>query len=663
MFGFRPLKMGYLFTLWRTSPWGFWPIKNGIQIAPVEPPPLDCTPFKIVEHVRDLKELAAKLRNVHEFAVDLEHNQYRSFQGLTCLMQISTRNEDFVIDTLKLRIHVGPYLREVFKDPSKRKVMHGADKDVLWLQRDFGIYICNMFDTGQGSKVLNLERNSLEYLLNHFCGLQANKEYQNADWRLRPLPDEMQKYAREDTHYLLYIYDLMRKELLSLDADSECPGTSLLEVYKRSYSTCMLLYEKDLLTDSSFRSVYGVPGAGLSAEQLAVVSALCQWRDVVARSEDESTGFILPNRTLVEIAKEVPLTTSKLRRFVRSKHPYVERNLGSVVSIIRDAIQNSAAFEDAAEELKVNLKGSENNVATAEDEVFPEADNIDISTPPKIQSACGNYPVKISSNNLHENGNVKGVTDGSEAAAAKPATDAVANVEVLKKPSRAFGALLGNSSKRKLLPDKSEPEQMKLEQIISAVNLPFLPFVTMVQPAFPVKPSLTEEPVSSETTSKAEDIILLNSDNEDPPNVVFEPVEKNTDQTEHCGRTGVCGNDEEDDGMSLSDLSSSFQKCFQSINESRRVERREKSQGHEGGLLQLKPFDYEAARKQVIFGKASRREEGDDNRSRVGKGNNRKASSAGGGVAQSQQAEDLPQGKRRQAFPTSGNRSATFRQF
>ena len=37
-------------------------------------------------------------------------------------MQISTRTEDFIVDTLKLRIHVGPYLREVFKDPTKRKV-------------------------------------------------------------------------------------------------------------------------------------------------------------------------------------------------------------------------------------------------------------------------------------------------------------------------------------------------------------------------------------------------------------------------------------------------------------------------------------------------------------------------------------------------------------
>lgn len=27
-----------------------------------------------------------------------------------------------MVDTLKLRIHVGPYLREVFKDPTKKKV-------------------------------------------------------------------------------------------------------------------------------------------------------------------------------------------------------------------------------------------------------------------------------------------------------------------------------------------------------------------------------------------------------------------------------------------------------------------------------------------------------------------------------------------------------------
>lgn len=48
----------------------------------------------------------------------------------------------------------------------------------------------------------------------------------------------------------------------------------------------------------------------------------------------------------------MPVTTSKLRRSVNSKHPYIERNLGSVVSIIKHSMLNAAAFEDAVELLK-----------------------------------------------------------------------------------------------------------------------------------------------------------------------------------------------------------------------------------------------------------------------------------------------------------------------
>ncbi|KAG4390933.1 hypothetical protein AAZX31_05G079100 [Glycine max] len=335
------------------------------DVVPVKPPSIESTPFKLVQEVKDLKELVAKLRSVNEFAVDLEHNQYRSFQGLTCLMQISTRTEDFVVDTLKLRIHIGPYLREIFKDPAKRKVMHGADRDIVWLQRDFGIYICNLFDTHQASKLLNLERNSLEHILHHFCEVTANKEYQNADWRLRPLPNEMLRYAREDTHYLLYIYDLMRIRLFALSKESESSESSdtpPVEVYKRSYDVCMQLYEKEFLTENSYLHIYGLQGAGFNAQQLAIVSGLCEWRDIVARAEDESTGYVLPNKSVLEIAKQMPLTTSKLRRLVKSKHPYVEHNLDTVVSIIRHSIQNSAAFEEAAQQLKEAQAGTASDV-------------------------------------------------------------------------------------------------------------------------------------------------------------------------------------------------------------------------------------------------------------------------------------------------------------
>ncbi|PWA92595.1 ribonuclease D, Exosome-associated factor Rrp6 [Artemisia annua] len=326
--------------------------KSVSNFEPVRPSPVGNNTFTLVQDKKGLMDLAAKLCNVNEFAVDLEHNAYRSYQGLTCLMQISTRTEDFIVDTLKLHADIGPYLRDVFQDPQKRKVMHGADKDILWLQRDFSIYVCNMFDTGQASRVLKLKRNSLEHLLEYFCGVRANKEYQTADWRLRPLTNEMLRYASEDTHYLLHIYDLMKRRLLSSSTDPNSPESLLVEVYKHSYDVCMQLYEKELTNKNSYLNIYGLHAADLNGQELAVVSKLFQWRDIVARDNDESTGYVLPNKNLIEIAKKMPSTIEELCGVLKNRHPLIDKHLWTVTNIIQKAKQNANAFEEVAATLK-----------------------------------------------------------------------------------------------------------------------------------------------------------------------------------------------------------------------------------------------------------------------------------------------------------------------
>ncbi|KAG6642846.1 protein RRP6-like 2 isoform X1 [Carya illinoinensis] len=699
--------------------------KDIANVNPVKPPPIESTPFKLVEEVKYLKELAAKLRGVNEFAVDLEHNQYRSFQGLTCLMQISTRTEDFVVDTLKLRIHVGPYLREVFKDPTKRKVMHGADRDILWLQRDFGIYICNLFDTGQASKVLKLQRNSLEFLLDHFCGVSANKEYQNAEWRLRPLPEDMVRYAREDTHYLLHIYDLMRMELFSMPKENENFDAPLVEVYKRSYDVCMQLYEKEVLTENSYLYIYGLQAAGLNAQELAVIAGLYEWRDVVARAEDESTGYILPNKILLQIAKQMPDTPSKLRRMLKSKHPYLERNLASVVNIIRHSMHNTAAFEAVAEHLKVGhmeMVSEENIVVTDGSEAFlhdapaysqganARGESIEAGDVKNSNSvllpACSEHKdesleLGCSASELGRDGqggsfevldkNVK-VNTGSDGYIAELPTERLAalqsskanddtlvsastkvvtgaTVQMLKKPSRAFGALLGSSApKRKFNTDKKQ-EEMKLEQIRSSVTFPFHTFSGMSEQSQPVTETLDtvggihhlqESVVVPAASSNLEEIITLVDESN-----IEESIRENTEATNGHKkdlRTSASELDSGDEPMSLSELSSSFQKCFESIDQNGKARQVEKSQ--EPGFLQLRPFDYEAARKQVRFGedKVEELESGSKKglKGRLGSGGKKKGS-ATDRTQRDDGTRELAQGMRRQAFPATGNRSATFR--
>lgn len=65
-----------------------WQLSEPLGIAPVNPT-LSSRPFQYIDTEEGLHVLLDHLRmNVKEIAVDLEHHSYRTFQGLTCLMQV-----------------------------------------------------------------------------------------------------------------------------------------------------------------------------------------------------------------------------------------------------------------------------------------------------------------------------------------------------------------------------------------------------------------------------------------------------------------------------------------------------------------------------------------------------------------------------------------------
>jgi hypothetical protein len=68
-----------------------------------------------------LVEMLQELKSAKEIAVDLEHHDQRSYIGFVCLMQISTRKKDWIVDTLKLRGEL-QILNEIFADPKIIKV-------------------------------------------------------------------------------------------------------------------------------------------------------------------------------------------------------------------------------------------------------------------------------------------------------------------------------------------------------------------------------------------------------------------------------------------------------------------------------------------------------------------------------------------------------------
>uniref|UniRef100_A0A8D8QYF5 Exosome complex component 10 homolog n=1 Tax=Cacopsylla melanoneura TaxID=428564 RepID=A0A8D8QYF5_9HEMI len=269
--------------------------------TPREPLSLEETPLVMVVEPVHVKQLVADLRQQKEIGIDLEYHHYRSFQGYTCLMQISTREKDYVVDTLKLREHL-EVLNEIFTDNKIVKVFHGADLDIRWLQKDFGVYVVGMFDTHQACKFLSMPRQSLAYLLKHYCNVDSDKTFQLFDWRHRPLPKPALLYARSDTHYLLYVYDRMKQDLVEAARGKQ---NLVMSTFNNSRNVCKYKYEKPVFKPEGYKSIFRSHTL-LNNQQKYALSELYTWRDKTARERDESTGYVLPNHMLLQIAQSIP---------------------------------------------------------------------------------------------------------------------------------------------------------------------------------------------------------------------------------------------------------------------------------------------------------------------------------------------------------------------
>jgi len=336
---------------------------------------LDDTEAIFVEDEEALDNMIKELKTANEIAIDLEHHDQHSYAGIVCLMQISTRDKDWIIDTLKPWRRRLERLNEVFADPKIVKVLHGSHSDVIWLQRDLGVYVVGLFDTYHAARALHYPAASLAYLLERFVNFKASKWLQMSDWRTRPLPSKMQHYARADTHFLLFVYDEMRNQLVSESTpDNDLVSKVLLKSKEEAlqrYEYTFYDAERGLGTYGWYRDLTRLPG-NLTKEQYYVYKAVHQFRDTLARAEDESPTAILPRTILEGITRNVPTTKAALLKSIGSCKLAVPK-ADSLLEAIRAAsergktgpshISEFAAIEAYIESRAARAKAAANEAA------------------------------------------------------------------------------------------------------------------------------------------------------------------------------------------------------------------------------------------------------------------------------------------------------------
>lgn len=247
-----------------------------------------------VDNQKTLNQLIADLSAQSHIAVDTESNSLHAYREQVCLIQFSTPKKDYVLDPLAIQDLDA--LSPIFANPKIEKVFHAAEYDLICLKRDFGFKFACLFDTMQAARILGYQYVGLDHLLAEKFEIKVDKRHQKADWGARPLTAAQIDYARQDTHYLFALRDLLERELHEKGRWELAQDDFVL--------ACYVDEPKEKLNGSSWKK-FGAR-KDVSHRELTILSELCVCRDAIAEKMDRPPFKVIADSTLLDIARNLP---------------------------------------------------------------------------------------------------------------------------------------------------------------------------------------------------------------------------------------------------------------------------------------------------------------------------------------------------------------------
>ena len=286
--------------------------------------------IRLISDAGSLQELGEGLTGESRVAVDLEAAGFHRYSDRVCLLQVSSGDQDFVVDTLA--VDPSDALRGPLESPTVTVLLHGGDYDLRLLDRDLDLHPVKLFDTQTAAALLGESSLGLAALLKKYLDVHVSKKYQRADWAKRPLPDEMLDYAASDTRHLHELADLLTERLEAVGRRS----------WAEEESTLMEALRWD--ADDDVDPVTRVKGVrDFELRQVALVREAWLWRDEVAHARDRAPFRVAGDPVLLEVVRERPRSTSALGR-IRGFSPQLAERSGKE---LLDRLEQTDRLDDS----------------------------------------------------------------------------------------------------------------------------------------------------------------------------------------------------------------------------------------------------------------------------------------------------------------------------
>ena len=281
------------------------------------------------------------LASSRELAVDVEADAMHAFRPRLCFVQLATDEHLFLTDTLAPGLSLNP-LAELFADPEHTKFFHAAGGDLEYLAAA-GIRVRGLFDTHRAVTLLGWPKVGLADLVREKFQVELQKEHQQSDFSIRPLPPELRSYIADDVRYLVEVGRWVRQACVEADVLEEVE----LDCRRMSDEAAV---KPDVGADYRPK----LPRNGLSPVQVALAQAIARELHALrlkwAEAANVPMGRMLSNMAIAELATKPPPGVKEMFKVPGVRGPFVREHGDEVLAVLQGLRAQSERGELASDE-------------------------------------------------------------------------------------------------------------------------------------------------------------------------------------------------------------------------------------------------------------------------------------------------------------------------
>lgn len=280
--------------------------------------------------------LATEIRSAGRFTLDLEFVSESRYVPELGLVQVAwgeaERPRVAAVDPVATDAEP---LVSLVADPQVEVVLHAGQGDLSLLADRYGLRGRGVVDSQIAAAFLGLgDQVGYTGLMETLLGVELDKASQFTDWLRRPLSEEQLRYALDDVRYLHTAWRELERRLRE---------RGRLEWVREESERLAETAARRLEPEEVYTKIGG--WKRLHPKQLGALRALAAWRERRALEGNTPPSWLLPNRTVLELARRPPRKVDALAKVRGVKGRTVDRYGEEILQALREGQERPVRSE------------------------------------------------------------------------------------------------------------------------------------------------------------------------------------------------------------------------------------------------------------------------------------------------------------------------------